>query len=204
MRGGARLFALVLLASSLRILADDDGADPAAGSGASFPILSSARPSSDWRYLVEGGQAFASTSQHFAEFAGAAVSRDLALSRRVKVALELFPVLVFNETRADQRTRERVVASALAVLVSYAIEGDSSPWGLRFDLGTGGLYGYGRIPAAGSRFNFFNQLGGFVTFQAGGRTLEAGYRWVHVSNAGLVTGTGNPGLTFHALVLGVR
>src|SRR5438105_2346705 len=90
---------------------------------------------SGWRYLAEGGQAFASPTQHFAEFAGVGVARDVRLGRRTRLALELFPFLVFNETEKDGRTRERVGASALGTLLSYEVESERIPWGLRLDAG---------------------------------------------------------------------
>lgn len=196
MRGEAlRAFALAILVSSSAASSQESAFKPAE--------ISVGRSGSGWRFLAEGGQAFRSPTQHFTEFAGAALVRDVRLGQRTRLAIELFPFLVFNETEKDGHTRERVGASAVGTLLSYDIESSRVPWGLRFDAGPGLFYGYQRIPAGGSRFNFFDQFGAFLVHRVAGHRIAAGYRYVHISNLGIVASAENPGLDFHTFVVAV-
>jgi opacity protein-like surface antigen len=71
------------------------------------------------------------------------------------------------------------------------------------DLGSGPMWGTQRMPAATSHFNFDSQLGLGVVLSPRSRTpLQLGYRFSHVSNAGLASR--NPGLNLHSLFVGFR
>ncbi|MCM3876689.1 MAG: acyloxyacyl hydrolase [Thermoanaerobaculia bacterium] len=136
----------------------------------------------------------------FAEFAGVAVARDVPLAGRLGGSVELYPLLVFNQTRTDHVTRERVAASCLTPLLTFDIGARGGPWGLRAEVGIGFFYGYRPVPAVGSRFNFYDQLGARLVHRlASGRAISLGYRYVHISNLGLA-GTANPGFSLHAAV----
>lgn len=154
-----------------------------------------------WRLLVQGGQASAPHSVRFAEMAGIAVARDFPLTGRLGASAELYPLLVFNQTRTDFVTRERVGAVSAGGLLTFDV-GRRDAWlGLRLEGGAGLLWGFAPVPAAGSRFNFFDQGGArLVARLRSGDTVSAGYRRVHVSNLGLA-GDDNPGLSLHQLVL---
>ncbi|MFI5120680.1 MAG: acyloxyacyl hydrolase [Thermoanaerobaculia bacterium] len=152
------------------------------------------------RIFLQAGQAFDPPSVRFAEFTGLAVARDLPLAGRLGGSVELYPLLLFNETKADHVTRERVAASALSILLTFDVGGRQAPWGLRLEAGSGLFYGYRTVPAEGSRFNFYDQLGGrLVRRIASERVISLGYRYAHISNLSLL-GSSNPGLTFHTAV----
>jgi hypothetical protein len=71
------------------------------------------------------------------------------------------------------------------------------------DLGTGPMWSNRRIPAATSKGNFNSQLGlGVVIFPNARMPLYLGYRFFHISNAG-VTGR-NPGLNVNGFFVGTR
>jgi hypothetical protein len=71
------------------------------------------------------------------------------------------------------------------------------------DLGTGPMWSNRRIPAATSKGNFNSQLGlGIVIFPNARMPLYAGYRFFHISNAG-ITGR-NPGLNVNGFFVGTR
>jgi hypothetical protein len=71
------------------------------------------------------------------------------------------------------------------------------------DIGTGPMWSNRRIPAATSKGNFNSQLGiGVVIFPNARMPLYAGYRFFHISNAG-ITGR-NPGLNVNGLFIGTR
>lgn len=152
------------------------------------------------RVFLQAGQAFDPPSVRFAEFAGLAIARDLPLSGRLGASVELYPLLVFNETQADHVTRELVAASALTTLLTFDVGARQALWGLRLEAGSGLFYGYRTVPAEGSRFNFYDQLGGRLLRRiASEQVISLGYRYVHISNLGLL-GSSNPGLTFHTAV----
>lgn len=152
------------------------------------------------RVLLQGGQAFDPPSVRFAECAGAAFARDLHLAGRLGGSVELYPLLVFNQTRTDHVTRERVAASALSTLFTFDIGARRRSWGLRVDAGSGLFYGYRPVPAVGSRFNFYDQLGARLVHRvANERAISLGYRYLHISNFGLA-GSSNPGLSVHTAV----
>lgn len=177
-----------------------------AASGALFLAL--CLPTTGWsapwwqpqRVVLHAGQAFDPPSVRFAEFAGVAVARDVRLAGRLGASVELYPLLVFNQTRTDHFTRERVAASCLSILLTFDIGLRQGSWGIRADAGSGLFYGYRPVPAAGSRFNFYDQGGArLVRRIASERAISLGYRFLHISNFGLA-GTNNPGLSFHTAV----
>jgi hypothetical protein len=154
-----------------------------------------------WRVLVQGGQASAPRSVRFAELAGIALARDFPLTGRLGASVELYPLLVVNQTRPDFVTRERVGAMSLGGLLTFDVGRRGAWWSLRLEGGAGAFWGFAPIPAAGSRFNFLDQGGARLLARLGnGGTVSAGYRRVHISNLGLA-GDRNPGLSLHQLVL---
>jgi hypothetical protein len=156
------------------------------------------------RVVVQGGQAFAPPSARFAEFTAVAMAREFPLEDRFGITAEAYPLFLVNQTRADHETRERVLATALGVLLTFDVGRRGGTWGLRLEGGAGVFYGISPVPVAGTRFNFLDQAGASLVFRLnGGRKLSAGYRWVHISNGSLV-GRDNPGLSFHSLVLGTN
>ncbi|MEO8033262.1 MAG: acyloxyacyl hydrolase [Acidobacteriota bacterium] len=77
--------------------------------------------------------------------------------------------------------------------------------GSRFygELGTGPMWSNRRVPAATSRLNFESQAGLGVNLGSSGRfPLRLGYRFSHISNAGLASR--NPGLNVHSFMIGTR
>jgi|GEM_PF-509137 len=71
------------------------------------------------------------------------------------------------------------------------------------DVGTGPMWGTERMPAATSHFNFESQLGlGVVISPRSSAPVHIGYRFAHVSNAGIAPR--NPGLNLHTLFIGFR
>jgi hypothetical protein len=71
------------------------------------------------------------------------------------------------------------------------------------DIGTGPMWSNRRIPAATSKGNFNSQLGfGVVLLPKARMPLYAGYRFFHISNAG-ITGR-NPGLNVNGFFVGTR
>ncbi len=160
-------------------------------------------PKPVWRLLAQGGQASAPTSQGFAEFAGIAFTRDLPLGHRFGLSVEAYPALLIHQTRTLRAGRETIPAVSAGGLLTYAIGFGRSRFGLRLEGGAGLFYSRDPVPAAGSRFNFFDQGGAQLSVRLGDdRRLWAGYRRVHISNLGLV-GDDNPGLSFHSLVLAI-
>ena len=156
-----------------------------------------------WRIQAEGGQAFAPASQRFAEFAGAALARDFRLVSRLGGAVELYPVLLIHQTREDHVTRQTVPAAAAALLLTLTIGPPDGAWNARLDAGSGLFCATDHVPAQGSHANFFDQGGIWLVRRLeSGRRVRAGYRYVHISNLSLFGDT-NPGLTFHALALGI-
>lgn len=71
------------------------------------------------------------------------------------------------------------------------------------EFGTGPMFSNRRIPAATSKINFNTQLGAGVTFLPESRVpIIAGWRFMHISNAGLASR--NPGLNVNTFVLGAQ
>jgi hypothetical protein len=158
-----------------------------------------------WHVFASYGQASAPRSQGFAEQASFAVARDFDLGSRFSLGIEFTPLFVANQTRVDLPGRPRRVAYAVAVapVLAWTWVLKASRLGLRLEGGVGIFWGFSRIPAEGSRFNFLDELSGLVLVRAGSDHLvSAGIRRVHVSNLGLA-GPDNPGLSFYSGVVGV-
>ena len=165
-----------------------------------------AAPDGDrWHALVSYGQASAPRSQGFAEAATLSVARDLRLGPHFSLGIELTPLFVVNQTRVDLPGRPREVAYAVAVspLLAWTYLPKTSRFGLRLEGAVGIFWGFSRIPAEGSQFNFLDEFTGLVLFRWGrDRLVSLGIRRVHVSNLGLA-GSDNPGLSVYSGAVGL-
>ncbi|HSB64770.1 MAG TPA: acyloxyacyl hydrolase [Thermoanaerobaculia bacterium] len=133
------------------------------------------------------------------------MTRDLQLGGRFSLGIELTPLFVVNQTRVDLPLRPREVAYAVAVapLLAWTYLPRTSRLGLRLEGAVGIFWGFSRIPAEGSRFNFLDEFAGLILVRAGtDRVVSLGIRRVHVSNLGLA-GSDNPGLSFYSGVVGL-
>lgn len=70
------------------------------------------------------------------------------------------------------------------------------------ELGIGPMWSNRRVPAATSRLNFESRIGFGSIIRPGREPIYFGYRFEHISNAGIVSR--NPGVNLHSLVLGRR
>ncbi len=159
----------------------------------------------EWHVFASYGQASAPRSQGFAEAATLSVTRDSPLGSRFSLGIEFTPLFVVNQTRVDLPGRPREVAYAVAAapVLSWTWMSKDARFGLRLEGAVGIFWGFSRIPAEGSRFNFLDEFAGLVLVRAGpDRVVSLGIRRVHVSNLGLA-GSDNPGLSFYSGVVGV-
>ena len=150
------------------------------------------------------GQAFAPVTQGPADMGALGVARDFLVTGRLTLAAELYPVLIFSQTHlvGPERTpeRETVAALALGLPAGFTVGDRTRDWLLRFDGGSGLFYGFSKVPAGGTHFNFFNQIGAVVIRRLNsGHRIALGYRLVHVSNLH-IGGVNNPGLSLHSVV----
>ena len=70
------------------------------------------------------------------------------------------------------------------------------------ELGIGPMWSNRRVPAATSRLNFESRVGFGSIIRSGREPIYLGYRFEHISNAGIVSR--NPGVNLHSVVLGRR
>jgi hypothetical protein len=158
-----------------------------------------------WRVFASYGQASAPRSQGFAEAATLSVAREVALGSGFTLGLEVTPLFVVNQTRVDLPDRPRAVAYAIAAtpFLAWSYLPERARLGLRLEAGVGIFWGFSRVPAEGSQFNFHDVFSGLVLVRAGkDRLVSAGILRAHVSNLGVV-GPDNPGLSFYSVVAGV-
>lgn len=155
--------------------------------------------------FISYGQASAPRSQGFAEAATLSVARDFPLGSGFSLGIEFTPLFVVNQTRVDLPDRPREVAYAVAAapVLAWTWLPKTSRFGLRLEGAVGIFWGFSRIPAEGSRFNFLDEFQGLILVRAGSDHLVSlGIRRVHVSNLGLA-GSDNPGLSFYSGVVGL-
>jgi hypothetical protein len=158
-----------------------------------------------WHVFSSYGQASAPRSQGFAEAATLSVTRDFPLGPRFSLGVEFTPLFVVNQTRVDLPGRPREVAYAVAAapVLSWTLMSKDARFGLRLEGAVGIFWGFSRIPAEGSQFNFLDEFAGLILVRAGSDHLVSfGIRRVHVSNLGLA-GSDNPGLSFYSGVVGL-
>ncbi len=106
----------------------------------------------------------------------------------------------FGDLYDDGNENVRAVSLSLLVRRAWRETSNVHPYA---ELATGPLVAEKRVPAATSRFNFMSQAGGGFMFNANGRMpVFAGYRILHISNAGYADR--NPGLNVSAVVFGVQ
>lgn len=154
--------------------------------------------------LAIGGESFRPRGHGFAEALGVAVEAGKSVSRRFEVGLSLHPFIRIYQPATDNgQGRERLTAGALDIVARWFPFPRS--WQIEpfIEAAEGLLYANGRTPAGGTRFNFLTQAGLGLCFRANEQwSVVAGYRWFHISNAGL--DEGNPAWNFNAVILGGR
>jgi hypothetical protein len=149
------------------------------------------------RYLAVAGQAFDYRENQFAELQAFALGHDRPLfgSVRFVASTELTAAFLRQGTgRAGEK--EWNVAVSPALVVAYRGGRRGGGLGYRLELGSGVTYAYHRLPAGGTKFNFYDQGGVALTLRRGRRGYALGYRMVHFSNLLL---NPNPGITLHTV-----
>lgn len=140
----------------------------------------------------------------FAEVYSPVVESAMFVSRRVELGFSMNPWIGISqpETR-DGRGRERVSAFAADVLLRLYPGNPAGDWHPYLEIAEGPSWATERVPSTGTQFNFLTQIGcGIVLVRKDRWNLQAGYRLVHFSNAGL--GRHNPSWNFNGLLLGGR
>jgi hypothetical protein len=97
---------------------------------------------------------------------------------------------------------DRVTAVSSYFFVRQAWRAESAALRPYAELGTGPMWSNRRVPAATSRLNFESRIGLGVVIRRGREPIYVGYRFAHISNAGIVPR--NPGVNLHAIVFGRR
>ena len=97
---------------------------------------------------------------------------------------------------------ESVPAVSTSALIRRTFRVDArTPWYVEGSFGP--MWAQKRIPAATSHFNFISTAGvGLVLNPRGRNPVMLGYRFMHISNAGIEPR--NPGLNVSAIVVGLR
>jgi hypothetical protein len=128
-------------------------------------------------------------------------------SPRTEVGLILAPMNVqeprswFGNHYGDPDETAR--GASLSPMIRRRIFRQSESYEPFVELSTGPMWTTRRVPAATSRFNFITQAGiGTVLFPRQRMAIIVGYRFAHISNAGLAPR--NPGLNVHTLLIGTR
>ena len=164
-----------------------------------------AQPRHSYSILGIAGQNVTWAADHgFSELGGVTVEAELFVAKRLAIGLDLHPFMLVSQPETDGgEGRENVPAAALDLLIRYYFGAIGSRARWYAEIAGGPFYSLKRSPPAGSRFNFFTELGGGIELPVGTRWWGvAGYRWIHISNAG--TSGRNPSWNFHTLVLGAR
>ncbi len=78
----------------------------------------------------------------------------------------------------------------------------AAPIGYYTEAGSGPMWSNRRVPAATSRLNFGTEIGTGLVIRTGRTPLYVGYRFSHISNAGITKR--NPGLQVNAFTIGTR
>lgn len=159
--------------------------------------------------LGVGGQSTLTTfdtavDKGFAEVYAAGIETARFVSRRVELGFSVHPFIGISQpVTRDGRGRERVSAFAADLLLRFFPGDLSRLWRPYVEIAGGPSWATERVPATGTQFNFLTQIGFGIVFARKDRwNLQAGYRLVHFSNAGL--GSHNPSWNFNGLLLGAR
>jgi len=149
------------------------------------------------RWLAVAGQAFDYRENQFAELQAFAFGQDRPLfgSARFVASTEL-TVAFFRQGTGRPHDKEWNAVFAPALVVAYRGGPKGDGLGYRLELGSGVSYGWHRVPAGGTKFNFYDEGGVALTLRRGPRGYALGYRMVHLSNLLL---TPNPGITSHTV-----
>jgi hypothetical protein len=163
-------------------------------------------PVRDWSFsvLAFGGRKFGPHGNGPSETKGVLLEAVRPVSRRLELGISLYPWMEIDQPRTVTGTgSEQVTAVALeGVLRWFPL---SRSWRVEpyLEAVEGLSYADAPTPAGGTQFNFLAQAGVGFCFHASARWgVIAGYRWLHVSNAGL--GDSNPSRNFHAIAVGLR
>jgi hypothetical protein len=110
--------------------------------------------------------------------AGGSAAAWWALHPRVTLRLELQGLRVYQHPERD--------ASVLGVLPTLRVRvAGRQPWMGFVELGPGFAWSTVAVPTRGTRFNYLALIGAGVTRRLAPRTeAVAGFRWLHLSNAG--------------------
>jgi len=129
-----------------------------------------------------------------------------ALSPRTELVFVAAPHIIRQQRAAaweDIKGDERIRAISGSFMLRHRFKTDSSMAQPYLELGSGPMWATRRVPAATSRFNFITQTGfGVVLFPKRASALIVGYRFAHISNAGIARH--NPGLDVSSLLIGVQ
>ncbi len=171
---------------------------------APLPAEESPSPRLVLSFLGVAGQSFTLGADHgFAELGGPVIEAGRLLPGWRVIALDLCPMLISQPLTNSGAGRRSVYAVSLSLLLRQYFASAGSHVHPFVEIGGGPFDALHRVPAAGSRLNFFGQagLGLEVPLGPGWRGV-AGYRFIHVSNGGF--GPHNPSWNFNALALGGR
>lgn len=136
------------------------------------------------------------------------LARDYVNAPGARFALsgELYPLILFRQSTLDRTALETRPAIAAAMLLTYRGGARVVGPGFRVEAGSGLFWAwYAPVPADGTRFNFYSQLGASVVWKRENAVSFAlGYRYLHISNLSLFPDNPNPGVSFHTLVFAVE
>jgi hypothetical protein len=101
-------------------------------------------------------------------------------------------VVEIHATRVYQSPTRNGFVQGLAPVLRWRVR-ESDQWSAFVELGPGISWSDTRVPPRGTRFNYLALGGGGVTRRLAARSrLVAGFRWVHLSNAGREGRARNP------------
>ncbi len=125
---------------------------------------------------------------------------------KTQIALDVAPYSIrqprswFGDKYHDGEERARAISAAIILRRTFRQRSSFRPY---VELGSGPFVANRRVPAATSHFNFATQTGvGVMMMATRDFGIFAGYRFWHVSNAGIVSR--NPGLNLNGFVIGSR
>jgi hypothetical protein len=170
-----------------------------------FPTFASADMLDEIRVYGMGGKSM--TNWHGqADLQAVHIELAHAFSRRTTLAVVVSPMNVyqprswFGDLYGDGSESVPAIATSALLRRTFRTEA-RAPWYL--ELAFGPMWAEKRVPAATSHFNFISTGGvGFVLNPQGRNPVMLGYRFMHISNAGIEPR--NPGLNVSAIVLGVQ
>jgi hypothetical protein len=113
-------------------------------------------------------------------------------------------VVEVQATRVYQSAPRNGFVQALAPLLRWHLH-RAEPWTVFAELGPGISWSDTRVPPRGTRFNYLALGGVGITHRLGTHTQAiAGFRWLHLSNAGREGRASNPDIEAFGPYAGVR